>query len=180
MPSVSDIIDIAKISQYLINLDILKGGLYANGIDLNLPNKIYSVRKNVEWLYELDNTDSSLTETSNYLYALCAPYSFKAQIILNGGSGTTPIIPVNPPSGYSWTRITTQVNGDNGSPIAGEYTFYHPDLVNALYVTKINVNNNEENILDGNFSFNSTTGVITRTNQWFDNDVLIMDFVKVI
>jgi hypothetical protein len=182
MLTTNDIIDIAKVSQYLVNLDIIKGGLYGNGIDLNLPQKIYSVRKNVEWLFDLDYDQQDLTiiPTQNYLLALCGKYAFQAQVIINGGSGTTPIIPINPPSGYSWARITTQVDGQSGSPIAGEYTYQNDELINALYVTIINVNKNTETIDDGDFSFNSGTGTIQRQNIWSANDILIMDFVKVI
>lgn len=176
----SEIIDVAKVSQYLSVLDIEKSGLYGKGQDLKLPLKIYNIRKSVEWLYDLDNTDSTLTATSNYLLALCGKYAFEAQVIINGGSGVTPIVPVNPNTGYSWARITTQVDGNSGSPIAGEFTYQNDELIGALYVTIINVNNVPENILDGQFSFNSLTGTVTRTNEWFSNDILIMDFVKLV
>jgi len=49
--TVSQIINIAKISQFLCLLDIEKKGLYGGGQDLSLPRKIYCVRKNVEWLF---------------------------------------------------------------------------------------------------------------------------------
>lgn len=44
-------INIAKVSQYLCLNDIDKRGLYGGGVDLQLPNKIYNIRKSVEWLY---------------------------------------------------------------------------------------------------------------------------------
>lgn len=47
-------INIAKISQYLALNAISKGGLNGGGQDVRLPRKIYLVRKNVEWLYDLD------------------------------------------------------------------------------------------------------------------------------
>ena len=68
-------INIAKISQYLCLNDIDKKGLFGGGVDLQLPNKIYNIRKSVEWLYNLSPTDASLVSTSDYLYALCAPYN---------------------------------------------------------------------------------------------------------
>jgi DUF1009 family protein len=46
-----DIINIAKISQYLCENDIDKKGLFGGGVDLLLPRKIYNIRKSVEWLY---------------------------------------------------------------------------------------------------------------------------------
>lgn len=88
-------INIAKVSQFLASNDIAKAGLFGGGQDLQLPRKIYCIRKSVEWLYNIDNTDSTLEGTSNYLIALCAPYNLTAQYIINnGGSGS--VSPVNP------------------------------------------------------------------------------------
>lgn len=88
-------INIAKVSQFLASNDIAKAGLFGGGQDLQLPRKIYCIRKNVEWLYNLDNTDSTLEGTSNYLISLCAPYNLTGQYIINnGGSGS--VSPVNP------------------------------------------------------------------------------------
>jgi hypothetical protein len=51
MLSVLDKINIAKISQFLCLNDIDKKGLYGGGVDLQLPRKIYNIRKSVEWMY---------------------------------------------------------------------------------------------------------------------------------
>jgi hypothetical protein len=48
--TIPEIIEIAKISQYLSQNDIDNKGLYGGGIDLLLPEKIYCVRKNIEWM----------------------------------------------------------------------------------------------------------------------------------
>lgn len=90
-------INIAKVSEYICQNAITKAGLNADGIDRNLPRKIYLVRKNVEWLYLLDNNDSTLFSTSTFMLGLCAPYSFLAANITNSGSGGT-VSPVNPSS----------------------------------------------------------------------------------
>ena len=82
MLSVPSIIEIAKVSQYLAQNDIDDKGLYGGGIDLNLPQKLYNIRKSVEWMYDQDNTEPSLAETSEYLLALCAKYRALAQINL--------------------------------------------------------------------------------------------------
>ena len=60
MPTTQEIINIAKVSQYLCENDIAKKGLSGGGIDLQLPSKIYNIRKNVEWLNGLDSNDDSL------------------------------------------------------------------------------------------------------------------------
>jgi hypothetical protein len=89
-------INIAKISQYLCQNDVDRSGLYSGGIDRAHPRKIYSVRKNVEWMYDLDTTDDTLPSTSNYLYALCGKYALQAFYILNNGSGGNTVVPVSP------------------------------------------------------------------------------------
>jgi len=82
MLSVPSIIEIAKVSQYLAQNDIDNKGLYGGGIDLNLPQKLYNIRKSVEWMYGQDNTEPSLEATSEYLLAMCAKYRALAQINL--------------------------------------------------------------------------------------------------
>ena len=54
----------------------------------------------VNWIYEYDNTDSTLTETTAYLYALCGKYAVQAIPLVTGGGsssgGTTPQIIKSP------------------------------------------------------------------------------------
>jgi hypothetical protein len=77
------VIRIAKVSQYLAENDIDKKGLYGGGMDLLLPKKLYSIRKNVSWMYQMNPSDSSLQATANYLLALCGRYGAAAQAILS-------------------------------------------------------------------------------------------------
>jgi hypothetical protein len=58
--TVPEIIEIAKISQYLSQNDIDNSGLYGGGMDLRLPEKIYCVRKNIEWM---QGENPSVSET---------------------------------------------------------------------------------------------------------------------
>lgn len=90
--SVSNIIRIAKVSQYLSKIDVAKGSLFGRRIAPNTPQILYMERKAVEWAFNLDPTDSSLTLTANYLYSLCRGYNLQAQNI----TGTGSIAPVNP------------------------------------------------------------------------------------
>lgn len=85
-------IEISKVSQYLFLNKIQRGGLYGEGTDLDLPYKIYNVRKSVEWAYTNGYADYNinvLQETLNYLYALCTPYNIAAQTILDVAYITT-------------------------------------------------------------------------------------------
>lgn len=89
------IINIAKVSQYLVANARRKGGLYGGSISTTQERKIYMVRKNVEWLYDLDNNDSTLPATTKLLYALCAPFNQEAAIIAQAGGGGS-VSPINP------------------------------------------------------------------------------------
>ena len=83
-------LNIASISEYLSNVDIKKRGLYGGGVPLNLPQKIYILRKSIAYWYSLDPSDTTLTATSNYLMALCGLYGLEAQqITLGSGSVAT-------------------------------------------------------------------------------------------
>lgn len=101
--TINDIIEIAEVSQYLAARDIRKGGLLGDGIDLQLPRKLYCIRKNVEWLYNLSPSNSTLTATSNYLYSLCRNGG-EAQYILNISSGgsVSPVAPTKKPDPYDF------------------------------------------------------------------------------
>lgn len=121
--TIPDIITIAQISQYLAACDIQKGG--RDGIYLSLPQKLYCIRKNVQWLYNLDNTNTTLIPTANYLYSLCAPYSLEAgKISGSGGGSVSPIAPIINPIPFPLDFIvdfdtTPIVVGGNGLLLDG-------------------------------------------------------------
>lgn len=96
MPTVPDtntIIQIAIISQYLGNRSIENRKFYNNqAIDKRLPELIYITRKDVQWAYNRNPTDSTLTKTGEYLYALCAPFSQEAITILGNSTQSPPVI----------------------------------------------------------------------------------------
>lgn len=93
--TIPEIIEIAEVSQYLALNDIQKSGLYGGGQDLELPSKIYMVRKNVEWEWDSNPVtpiSASLYAMGNYLIALCGKYSVSAQNILGIGQPVDNII----------------------------------------------------------------------------------------
>lgn len=96
--SIPQTLVIAKISQYLAANDIASAGLYAGGVDVNLPRKIYLVRKNLEWIYDLDPASSELTGVGNYLLSLCSKYRLKAQSLIAGGGIIVGgvVVPISP------------------------------------------------------------------------------------
>lgn len=86
MPTIAEIIDIYPVAQYLCLTDINKRGLYGGGVNRQLPEKIRNIGVSVERIYNDDPTDTTLTETANYLYALCGKYGMQAQAI-SGAAG---------------------------------------------------------------------------------------------
>jgi len=98
----AQIIRIAKISQYFCFVDIEKSGLYAGGIDLELPHKLYMVRKDIEYQYDLDPSNETLAATSAYLYALCGKYALYAQSIIFNPATVSGTIATTTPSPYQF------------------------------------------------------------------------------
>lgn len=116
MPTVPQIIEIAKISQYLAAADIAKGALFGARKSTTTPVILYCERKAVEWLYDLDPTSDTLTLTANYLYSLCRGYNLKAQSITGGGGSIVPPVPANQPLPLQFIVAasgTTFINGQS-------------------------------------------------------------------
>lgn len=99
--SISNIIRIAKASQYLATLDIQKGSLFGKRIAPSTPYVLYLERKAVEWMFDLDPTDITLPLTANYLYSLCRGYNLEAQNITGSGSVAS-VNPATAPDPYNF------------------------------------------------------------------------------
>lgn len=81
MPTIATIVDIYPVAAYLAAIDINKRGLYSGGVDAELPQKIRNIGKAVKRVYDGNPADTTLTNTANYLYALCGMYGLKAQAV---------------------------------------------------------------------------------------------------
>lgn len=93
---------IAEINEYMISIAIMKGGLYADGINLELPTKIRIIRESIAYQYSQDPSDDTLVSTSNYLLGLCLYVNAARAIVLN--PGTVPgTIATTTPSPYQFT-----------------------------------------------------------------------------
>jgi hypothetical protein len=75
-------------------------------------------------------TQPTLQGTANYLFSICAPYSFRASAIINNGQGGTVVSPISVNSIISPIRITSinfatynEWNGNNSynQPILPSY-----------------------------------------------------------
>lgn len=116
MPSIAVILDTYPVAQYLATIDVEKRGLYGGGVDLQLPQKIRNIGMSVKRIYDGDPTDSTLTPTANYLYALMGKYGMQAQRIPELTGYIADINPENQlPVPYDFTVSTTTIipEGDN-------------------------------------------------------------------
>ena len=87
-PTIPEIIDIANISQYLASKDVAFDGIFNWGsLDKDLPLKIYDVRVAVEWMYNQNQSYSTLPQVATYLYQLCGKYTGVAKGINAQNSG---------------------------------------------------------------------------------------------
>ena len=141
--SVANIIRIAKVSEYLSLIDVQKGSLFGRRVSPQTPMILYMERKAVEWLYDLDPTDSSLTLTANYLYSLCRGYNLQAQNITGGGS-VAPVTPTTAPEPYDFEVDATSFipTGDTTKIIT---TFLNYNLLfvrNGIPQSTLNIGGN--------------------------------------
>jgi hypothetical protein len=95
---IENFIEIARISGFLQGDD--ENNFIKNQGGVFLPKNsraLYIVRKSVEWLYDVDETDERLTDSGVYMKALCGAYALKAQGIIGSAGG----IFVNPVTGQN-------------------------------------------------------------------------------
>jgi hypothetical protein len=65
-------------------------------------------------------------------------------------------------------------NGGLEDPTPGLFTFQSDKLIGAVGVNFIVVNNANETLKGGQFSLDTVTGILTRTNQWFEGDTWVV------
>ncbi len=145
----ADVIEIAKVCEYLALQDIASRKFFVNQvIDKRLPFLLYIERKAVEFLYGYDPTDSTLDATTNYLYALCAPYSAKAQQIIGTPACTPPFILTQPVSQTANTgdNISFSVSAGGTSPLSYQWykngSILSGETAATLSLNNVNTGNN--------------------------------------
>jgi hypothetical protein len=108
--SISEIISIATISQFLAGNDIAKGVFMQGGaLDNKLDRTLYMERLPIEGIYALNPTEPNLRKASNYLFALCGKYAYQAEVIISGNTGSLPVVsgPANQTINISGTASFT-------------------------------------------------------------------------
>jgi len=179
MPSlftIPEIIQIAKVSQYLADDKASKGALFGDVINPQLGLILYTIRKDVEDLYELDPTGSytayNLFAMADYLYGLCED-ALTAQAIISGGGGS--VVPPIDPNRYVWYSFvgTVDAGQDNSNT-------YHNDIfIGALELNTFTVNSGSLQTDPPNFTFDSDAGTIDWTpNTFFTGDVIAAQFYR--
>lgn len=86
MAATSTTINIAKISQYLVANDILKGSLFGQKLNPDWDIDLYMERKAIEWAYGQSATYEDIYKTTQYVYWLTYKTA-KAQRILDTVTG---------------------------------------------------------------------------------------------
>jgi hypothetical protein len=109
MLTVTEIIDVAKVAQYLAANAVGRGAMFGQQPDPMLPLKIFTERKAVEWAYGQGLDYDGLVKSANYLFSICGKYGLIAQAVIGGGSsggstttvgaGATAVFPIRLTSG---------------------------------------------------------------------------------
>lgn len=115
--AILDIIEIAKVSEYLSANDIARGALFGPRKIPITPQVLYMERMAVEWMYNIDPNDDTLRLTANYLYSLCRGYNLQARNIVNAGSGGS-VSPVSP-TATSPDPLIFNVDDNSAIPTGG-------------------------------------------------------------
>lgn len=92
----AEAIEVGDISTYLYANKVAKGALFGAKLDPKTPVTIAMETDAIRWQYEGDPTDTSLTQTCNYLLWLCRSVAQKAIVVMNGVSGGTVVNPITP------------------------------------------------------------------------------------
>lgn len=121
MQTISYIIQLAQVSGYLADNDIVRSEFLNNGyLDPLLPTKIYMERKALEWAYGQtvklgSSPDAALQSAGNYVVTLCGKYGVLAQNIIGGGTGSV-VIPASTPVYYIPVEVQFIVDGSSPMP----------------------------------------------------------------
>ena len=154
MPTIASIVSIYPIAQYLATIDINKRGLYGGGVDLQLPEKIRNIGMSVERIYNDDPTDTTLTSTANYLYALMGKYGMQAQAVTGiAGSVAGIISNVQSPLPLDFEVTASSIIAD------GENTKTFTAFIGCnIEFTRGGITQNTTNIGGSYYTWNKVTG----------------------
>jgi len=157
MLTVANIIDIARISQYLATIDVEKGAFFGKRVVPETPQVLSNEIFAVESWYNLNPADTSLTETSNYLYSLCRGYNLQAQQISGTGGTISPVNPSQIPSPYDFEVTASSIvpAGATNATLSAFIGFNLLFVRNGIPQSTLNIGGNSY------FSWNKNLGLLT-------------------
>jgi hypothetical protein len=106
--------DIAKVSEYMIRNDQQRRGLLSGGTDPYWPLLLYTERKSLEWMLEMDSTHATLEKVAYYVYALCGKWALMAKAAMRA-AGVVP--------GGGTTSEGSVINPETGSAVAFNFEY---------------------------------------------------------
>jgi hypothetical protein len=178
--SISDKINIGRVSAHLASVDVLNSALYGRKLDPRLPLMLQIETDAIEWRYLVSPTDITLIATTNYLIELCGNYGNTAQTLIAGGGGGTVITPVTP-SGYIYVSLVFTVSATdlgNGTPYDGSFVWVNPIFIGAQQLSYLIIDNTIETNGLG-FTLDTVLGTIDRSpNVFFTGSVISVSFMK--
>lgn len=156
--TVAQILNIARVSLYLAANDVSKGVLYGIRKIPTSPRIIYMEYKSLEWMYNLDPTNSSLTQVGNYVYSLCRGYNLAAQGVSGGGGSISPINPnVSLPA-----PIEFVVDASTSFMTEGETSVLIPSYIGYnIMFSRNNIIQTQIDTAGSYFTWNRVTGLFT-------------------
>lgn len=161
------ILNIASISEYLSAVDIKKRGLNGGGVPVDLPEKIYRIRKSIAYWYDLDPTDTTLVSTGNYLLALCGLYGLQAQEIVTS-AGT--VVPSSSTSAPLPLQFIVAASGTTF--IDGQISVTLPTFIGYnLLFTRGGVAQSTVSSEPSFYSWSRSTGLLTISPQAFTGEL---------
>ncbi len=160
-------LNIASISEYLSAVDIKKKGLFGGGVPLNLPQKIYIIRKSIAYWYSLDPTDDTLTGTGNYLMALCGLYGLEAQEVVTSAGTVAPSSTSSAPLPLQFIVAASGTTFIDGQSSATLTTFIGYNLLFARGGIAQSVVSSEPSY----YSWSRTTGMLTISPMAFTGEL---------
>jgi len=152
--------------------EMLGGVRYINPSLFGVPIRIYANAFN-RMMFESEyvrNPDGGFTVLTG-VYGLADQFDIFPKWC-DANISTTPSVVV-----VGMFQKSFKVDGVSGSPVAGTFTYQHNDFIGAQ-IQDITVNKQQETVIDGDFTFDSATGTITRTQVWQPLDTGIANYVK--
>lgn len=162
-------IDVGYVSTILAENELASGKINGNSLDKRLPTLLYAVTTGLEWLYELDSSNSDISKIGNYLISICRNAPKAEQLLAIGGGGAIPGISSDLPlpksfivsaSSYMPTGATTKT--------IPEYTGYN------LLIFRGGVQQSDINTEPTYYEWSRSGAVLTITPGLAEEELIFM------